>query len=186
MPQKKNPDVSELVRGKTGGVVGDVVTMLVLMKSLPLAYNRDMQEDKEPLFRSVDTLSACLDIYVRLLPTLRVNKDRMQRATMEGFLNATDLADYLASKGVPFRKAHALAGGAVADALSKGKELHDLTLETLQAISPLIQNDIYSFLEVESMVNRRKSLGGTAFENVKSALALAKASLKKTGTAHES
>ena len=178
MPQKKNPDVPELVRGKTGSVFGDLTTMLCLIKGLPLSYNRDMQEDKRPLFNSVDTLSACLDIYIRLLPKIQVNEDRMRAAATSGFLNATDLADYLVSKGVPFRKAHMLTGGAVADAIKKGKELHDLTLEELQAFSPLIGSDIYRFLKVESMVNRRISSGGTAVVNVKAALTVAKEALK--------
>lgn len=177
MPQKKNPDVPELVRGKTGSVFGDLMAMLCLMKGLPLSYNRDMQEDKRPLFHSVDTLSACLDIYIRLLPKIKVNEDRMYAAASSGFLNATDLADYLVPKGVPFRKAHALTGRAVAAALKKGKELHDLTLEELQVFSPLIESDIYRFLKVENMVNRRLSSGGTAVENVKAALAAAKKTL---------
>jgi len=178
MPQKKNPDVPELVRGKTGSVFGDLTAMLCLMKGLPLSYNRDMQEDKRPLFHSVDTLSACLDIYIRLLPKMQVNEDRMRVAATSGFLNATDLADYLVPKGVPFRKAHALTGRAVAAALKKGKELHELTLEELQIFSPLIESDIYRFLKVENMVNRRMSSGGTAVENVKAALDAAKKTLK--------
>ncbi|MEA3231795.1 MAG: argininosuccinate lyase, partial [Thermodesulfobacteriota bacterium] len=181
MPQKKNPDVPELVRGKAGSVFGDLMAMLCLMKGLPLSYNRDMQEDKRPLFHSVDTLSACLDIYIRLLPEIQVNEDRMRAAATSGFLNATDLADYLVPKGVPFRKAHALTGRAVAEAIKKGKELHDLTLEELQVFSPLIGSDIYRFLKVESMVNRRMSSGGTAAENVKASLVAAKEALKTGG-----
>ena len=185
MPQKKNPDVPELVRGKTGSVFGDLMAMLCLMKGLPLSYNRDMQEDKRPIFNSVDTLSACLDIYIRLLPKIEINEDRMYAAATSGFLNATDLADYLVSKGVPFREAHGVAGRAVADAIKKGKELHDLTLEELQIFSAQIGSDIYPFLKVENMVNRRISPGGTAVENVKTALAAAKATLKKSRYNHE-
>jgi len=185
MPQKKNPDVPELVRGKTGSVFGDLTAMLCLMKGLPLSYNRDMQEDKRPLFNSVDTLSACLDIYIRLLPKIEINEDRMHAAATNGFLNATDLADYLVSKGVPFREAHGVAGRAVADAIKKRKELHDLTLEELQIFSPQIGSDIYPFLKVENMVNRRISSGGTAVENVKTALAAAKATLKNSRYNHE-
>ena len=132
MPQKKNPDVAELVRGKSGRVYGDLMTMLTLMKSLPLAYNRDMQEDKEPLFDAVNTLKACIDIYARMIPRMNVNKDAMERATMTGFLNATDFADYLAEKGMPFREAHGIVGKAVQYALEQKKELHELSLKELK------------------------------------------------------
>ncbi len=180
MPQKKNPDIPELVRGKTGRVFGDLMTLLTLMKGLPLSYNRDMQEDKSSLFNSVDTVSACLNIYIDMLPKMRVNQNRMRTATTTGYLNATDLADYLVSKGIPFRKAHAIAGQAVAAALTKNRELHELTLDTLQRFSPLIDSDVYRFLEVDSMINRRLSPGGTALSNVKRAVKAARETLRDT------
>ncbi|RTZ97811.1 MAG: argininosuccinate lyase [Deltaproteobacteria bacterium] len=180
MPQKKNPDIPELVRGKAGRVFGDLMALLTLMKGLPLSYNRDMQEDKTALFNSVDIVSACLDIYIGMLPAMRVNQDRMRAATTTGYLNATDLADYLVSKGIPFRKAHAITGRAVAAALKQNKELHELSLAALQAFSPLIESDVYRFLEVDSMVNRRLSPGGTALENVKNAIRTAEKRLRKT------
>nr|MBL0701070.1 argininosuccinate lyase [Desulfobacterales bacterium] len=170
MPQKKNPDVCELVRGKTGRVFGDLMFALTMMKSLPLAYNRDMQEDKEPLFNSVDILKSCIEIYVRMLPKVAVNKERMEDAVSSGFLNATDLADYLVGLGMPFRQAHACAGKAVSYAIEKGCELHELTLKELQNFTPGIKKDVFDFLTVEQMVERRLSLGGTAPANVKRAI----------------
>ncbi len=177
MPQKKNPDIPELVRGRAGRVYGDLVAMLTMMKSLPLAYNRDMQEDKEPLFDTIDILKACIDIYIRMLPRVVVNKKTMRTASSVGFLNATDMADYLVTKGMPFRKAHSCVGKAVAFALEKQKELHDLSLEELKIFSSLIDDDIFEHLTLEFMVNRRKVLGGTAFENVASALKKAREKL---------
>ncbi len=174
MPQKKNPDVPELVRGKTGRVFGALITLLTIMKSLPLAYNRDLQEDKQPLFDAVDTLSACVDIFNRMLPQLIINRDAMRRATQQGFLNATDLADYLAGKGMPFREAHGCAGRAVAFALAHGRELQDLTLSELKTFSDLIDEDIFQALTVERMIDRRVSTGGTATANVLAAIAAAK------------
>jgi argininosuccinate lyase len=171
MPQKKNPDVPELVRGKTGTVIGNLTALLIIMKSLPLSYNRDMQEDKAPLFETVDTLAACIEIYAEMLPQVKFNKENMQRAASTGFLDATDLADYLVNRGVAFREAHRLVGEAVGFALSKHKELHELTLEELQTFSGLIQEDIFSYLEVRQMIERRTSYGGTAGKNVRRAIA---------------
>ena len=170
MPQKKNPDVAELVRGKTGRVVGNLVAVLTLMKSLPLAYNKDMQEDKEPLFDTVDTLKICIDVYTRMFENITIHKERMLESCKQGFLNATDLADYLAAKGMPFRQAHSVAGKSVAYALEKGKELDDLTLEEFKQFSDLIETDIYGFLSIDQMIARRISYGGTGFENVKKAV----------------
>ncbi len=170
MPQKKNPDVAELVRGKTGRVIGNLVNILTLMKSLPLAYNKDMQEDKPPLFDTVDTLSVCIDVYTRMLENITVHREKMLAACKQGFLNATDLADYLASRGLPFRKAHAAAGKAVAYALSQGKELEALSLEEFNRFSDLIKEDVYDYLTVDKMIERRISYGGTGFENVKTAV----------------
>ncbi|OQX20041.1 MAG: argininosuccinate lyase [Desulfobacteraceae bacterium IS3] len=170
MPQKKNPDVAELVRGKTGGVFGHLIALLTLMKSLPMTYNRDMQEDKKPLFEAADTLKACIEIYAAMLPTMKINKEAMYSAACSGFLNATDMADYLAAKGMPFREAHSCAGKAVAYALRRKKELHELSLEELQTFSALISEDIFKFLTIEQMIQRRKSFGGTAAENVATAV----------------
>lgn len=170
MPQKKNPDVAELVRGKTGRVVGNLVAILTLMKSLPMAYNKDMQEDKEPLFDTVDTLKLCTDVYTRMLGNIDIHKDRMLAACKQGFLNATDLADYLVSKGMAFRTAHAVSGKAVAYALKKGKELDDLTLDEFKGMSDLIEKDIYAFITVDKMISRRISYGGTGFDNVQKAV----------------
>ena len=171
MPQKKNPDIPELVRGKTGRVIGDLIAVMTIMKSLPLAYNRDMQEDKEALFDAVDTLSACVDIYTRMLPEISIKKERMSQAVSTGYLNATDLADYLVGQGVPFRKAHSCAGQAVAYAVENGRELHELTLKELKQFSAKIKQEIFQLLKPESGVNRRTSFGGTATENVVKAVA---------------
>lgn len=170
MPQKKNPDVAELTRGKTGSVFGSLIALLTLMKSLPMTYNRDMQEDKKPLFEAVDTLKACIEIYAAMLPTMKINKERMYCAASTGFLNATDTADYLVTKGMPFREAHSCAGKAVAYSLHRKKELHELSLEELKTFSSLISEDIFDFLTVEQMIGRRKSFGGTAEENVRAAI----------------
>jgi argininosuccinate lyase len=177
MPQKKNPDVPELVRGKTGRVFGNLMAMLTLLKSLPLTYNRDMQEDKVLLFDTVDTLQACMTVLCRMLPELIVNRQVMRKAAEAGFLNATDLADYLVNNGMPFRSAHHCVGQAVAYALENGKELHELTLEELKSFSKRIRADVFEVLTPEAMIGRRKSAGGTATEKVKAAIAQAKKKL---------
>ena len=174
MPQKKNPDVAEIVRGKTGRVVGDLVALLTLMKSLPLAYNRDMQEDKEPLFDAVDTLKACLSINVQMIPRITVNRESMKKAASVGFLNATDMADYLVGKGIPFRQAHECVGNAVAYALDQGKELDQLSLAELKRFASQIKEDIFAHLTLSHMIDRRQSQGGTATANVVQAIADAK------------
>jgi len=178
MPQKKNPDVCELVRGKTGRVFGSLITLLTLMKSLPMTYNRDMQEDKEPVFDAVNTLKSCIAVYTDMLPNIAVRKETMRQAAEKGFLNATDLADYLASKGMPFREAHGCSGRAVAFALSQNKEIHDLKLWELKKFSDMIEADIFDFLTTEQMISRRTSFGGTALENVKQAIEQARKELK--------
>ncbi len=167
MPQKKNPDIPELVRGKSGRVIGSLMSLLTLMKSLPLAYNRDMQEDKAPLLDTVETLQSCIDIYCRMLPNIKVNREVMADAAQKGYLNATDLADYLVVRGMPFREAHGCAGRAVTYALEKQKELHELALEELRAFSALIENDVYAALTPKAMIDRRRSHGGTAAANVR-------------------
>jgi len=173
MPQKKNPDVPELVRGKTGIVIGNLMALLTMMKSLPLSYNRDMQEDKAPLFDTVDTLTACIGIYSDMLPLIEFKESVMLQAASKGFLDATDMADYLVARGLAFREAHHLVGEAVSFALANKKELYQLTLEQLQSFSALIREDIFSFLETRKMVERRNSAGGTAGQNVRRAIAAA-------------
>ncbi len=177
MPQKKNPDVCELTRGKAGRVFGDLIAILTLMKSLPLSYNRDMQEDKEPLFDAVDTVRACIEIHTHMLPKLKFNKETMLAATSKGFLNATDMADYLVTKGMPFREAHGCVGKAVAWSVENNRELHELSLGELKSFSSLVENDIYDVLSTESMIDRRTSYGGTASENVRNALVAAEKAL---------
>lgn len=178
MPQKKNPDVAELTRGKTGKVYGNLMELLTIMKSLPLAYNRDMQEDKPALFETVDTLKACIQIYCQMLPKIVFREKRMYEAATTGFLNATDLADYLVTKGMPFREAHHVVGQSVEFALGHGKELDQLTLGELQQFSSLIEADIFDFLKVEAVVNRRNSFGGTGAEQVALAIKEAHKTIK--------
>ncbi len=170
MPQKKNPDVPELVRGKTGRVFGNLIAILTMMKSLPLAYNRDMQEDKEPLFDTIDVLKACLGLYKEMLPSLKINSDAMLQASSKGYLNATDFADYLVSKGSTFRQAHECAGKAVSYALGMNKELDELSLKELKAFSSLVENDVFDVLTPQQMIDRRDTYGGTATKNVSAAI----------------
>ena len=179
MPQKKNPDVPELVRGKAGRVFGDLIALLSIMKSLPLAYNRDMQEDKWPLFDAVDTLKACVKIYIKMLPNIKIKKETMLKATSRGFLNATDMADYLATKGMPFRQAHSCVGKIVSCAINENKELYEMTLKELKPFSSLFKEDVFDILTTEQMIDRRKSFGGTATKNVKAAIKLAEVDIKK-------
>lgn len=167
MPQKKNPDIAELVRGKTGRVYGDLVAILTVMKGLPLAYNKDMQEDKEALFDAVDTLKGCLTIFIPMLDTMDVKRERMLEATKDGFLNATDLADYLVGKGLPFRTAHGVVGKLVKYCIDNQKRLEDLSLEEFQSGSSLIGEDIYLTLRIDNVVRVRNSSGGTSFDQVK-------------------
>ncbi len=180
MPQKKNPDVPELVRGKSGRVFGDLFALLTLMKSLPLAYNRDMQEDKPALFDAVDTLKACIEIYTAMLPKIKINKEILYQATTTGFLNATDMADYLVTKGMTFRESHSCVGKAVGYASNCKKELHELTIEEMKSFSTLIAEDIFGVLTPEQMINRRTSFGGTAGENVKAAIQAARQRLSES------
>jgi argininosuccinate lyase len=173
MPQKKNPDVPELVRGKTGRVFGSLISLLTLMKSLPLAYNRDMQEDKVPLFDAVETLTACIDIYIRMLPNMKVKQAEMIKAVSTGYINATDMADYLVCRGMPFREAHGCVGKAVSYGLNHRKELHELSIEELRTFSDLINEDIFPELTTRQMIDRRQSYGGTSTDNVRGAIARA-------------
>jgi len=179
MPQKKNPDVAELVRGKTGRVFGNLLGILTTLKALPLAYNKDMQEDKESLFDTVDTLSNCLDIYSRMLPKIKINKNNMMQAASKGYLNATDFADYLVTKGTVFREAHHITGEVVQYALRKEKEIHELSLDELKSFSHKIEKDIYKILANRAVIDRRLSLGGTSIKQVKAAVRKEKNRLKK-------
>jgi argininosuccinate lyase len=174
MPQKKNPDVPELVRGKTGRVNGHLVSLLTLMKSQPLAYNKDNQEDKEPLFDCIDTLKGCLRAYADMVPALQANKESMREAAMRGYSTATDLADYAVRKGMPFRDAHEVVGKAVAYGIQKNKDLSELTLEELEQFSDIIEQDVFEVLTLEGSVNARDHLGGTAPRQVKKAVAAAR------------
>lgn len=170
MPQKKNPDLAELVRGKTGRVYGDLMALLTLMKALPLAYNKDMQEDKEALFDAIDTVKQCLLVYEPMLRTARFKSDKMLVAARGGFTNATDLADYLAAKGMPFRDAHAVVGRAVLHCIQSGSILEEIPLKQYREFSPLIEEDIYSYLDIKACVERRSLPGGPAPAAVKKAL----------------
>ena len=162
MPQKKNPDVAELVRGKTGRVYGDLMSLLTAMKGLPLAYNKDMQEDKEPVFDAVDTVEMCLPVFAAMLDTMTVRTDNMRKAAGHGFINATDCADYLTKKGMPFRDAYTVTGHLVAQCTAAGKTLEELTLPELKAASDLFEEDVYDALNLENCMALRASYGGPA------------------------
>ena len=174
MPQKKNPDVSELVRGKTGRVYGNLMALLTVMKGLPLAYNKDMQEDKEGVFGSADTLQIVLKLTLSLLPKINVNAERTYHAAGRAYSNATDLADYLARKGLPFREAHEVVGKLVALGLNEGKELQELSLEEMRTVSKQIDEDVFEVLRLENVVNARSSYGGTARGEVRRQIERAK------------
>ncbi len=169
MPQKKNPDVPELVRGKSGRVSGHLVSLLMLMKGQPLAYNKDNQEDKEPLFDTIDTLNDCLRAFADMIPALEAKKENMYQAAKRGFSTATDLADYLVRKGIAFRDAHEIVGSSVAYGIQHKKDLSDMTLEELQAFCPKIEQDIFEVLTLEGSVAARNHTGGTAPEQVRKA-----------------
>lgn len=177
MPQKKNPDVPELVRGKTGRVNGHLIALLTLMKSQPLAYNKDNQEDKEPLFDAIDTLTDTLRIYSEMIPGITVNHEAMRNAAMRGYATATDLADYLVKKGIPFRDAHEMVAQAVRFAESKSCDLSKLTLTELQQFTTLIEEDIFSVLTLEGSIKSRNHIGGTAPDQVRQAIAQARRDL---------
>ena len=167
MPQKKNPDITELIRGKTGRVYGNLMQSLTMMKALPLAYNKDMQEDKESVMDSIDTVNLCLTTIMPMIETMTVLKDNMANAVKKGFLNATDCADYLTKKGMPFRTAYELTGKMVKYCLDNGKTLNELNLDEYKSFSDLFENDIYEVIDVYNVVNRRNVIGGPAPEQVK-------------------
>jgi argininosuccinate lyase len=178
MPQKKNPDVAELVRGKTGRVNGHLVALLTLMKGQPLAYNKDNQEDKEPLFDTIDTVSNSLAVFTEMVPGISVNAEAMRAAAAQGFATATDLADYLVRKGLPFREAHEAVAQAVRFCEVRKCDLADLNLQELRQFSNLIGDDVYASLTLDGAVNARSHIGGTAPTRVKSAIAKARKTLK--------
>ncbi len=180
MPQKKNPDVAELIRGKTGRVVGHQMSLLTTLKGLPLAYNKDLQEDKEPLFDVVDTLELILDALPDMLLTMTVNRERMRAACARGFLEATDLADWLAAHGVPFREAHHQVGGLVKYCVAQGKALTQLRLEEIKAYCPKAQEEVLDYLDLEKVVDRRTSRGGTARSEVEKLIEKAENELPRT------
>lgn len=191
MPQKKNPDVPELVRGKTGRVHGNLTTLLTLMKSQPLAYNKDNQEDKEPLFDTAETLLVTLEIYADMLrlPVVengkevvagfKVNKEAMRQAAFEGFATATDLADYLVKKGMPFRDAHEVVALAVRHAVDQSVDLSELSLETLQDFSEMITKDVFDVLSLDGSVNSRNHTGGTAPAQVRASITRVRSLIKQ-------
>ena len=174
MPQKKNPDMAELIRGKTGRVYGDMITLFTLMKSLPLAYNKDMQEDKPPVFDAVDTLKASIGIFTEMISTITFNKDTMRAAVKNGFMNATDAADYLVRKGIPFRDCHEIIGRIVLHCVNNNTAIEDIPLETLREFSDKFDDDIYENITAEACVNAKKSKGSTSFASVREQLAAIK------------
>ncbi|MEA2085256.1 MAG: argininosuccinate lyase [Thermodesulfobacteriota bacterium] len=178
MPQKKNPDIPELIRGKSGRVTGNLISLVTILKGLPLTYNRDLQEDKEPIFDTVDTVSHSLAITTELLDNLKFNLELLENRVKTGFMTATDLADYLVLRQIPFRKAHAIVGRVVAHCLDNGKELSELTLDELKGFSDVIEDDIFSLLTIQGSVDSRQSAGGTSIKSVEQALSKAEETLE--------
>ena len=177
MPQKKNPDIAELVRGKTGRVYGALTSLLTTMKGIPLAYNKDMQEDKEGLFDALDTWMDCLNMAALVLDGIQVKRPRAKEAAQQGYANSTELADYLVAKGVPFREAHHIVGEAVVEAINQGKALEALSLQDLQKFSSVIGDDVYPILELQSCLDKRAAKGGVSPQQVAQAIADAKTRL---------
>ena len=177
MPQKKNPDMAELCRGKTGRVYGDLMALLTTLKGLPLAYNKDMQEDKEAVFDAVDTVQMCLQVFVGMIRTMEANLENMKRAAQKGFINATDLADYLVKKGLPFRSAYKISGQLVAQCIREDKVLEELPLEAYKAHSDLFDTDLYNEIDLVTCVEKRISEGGTSVASVEKQIAFVRAKL---------
>ncbi|MCR5166278.1 MAG: argininosuccinate lyase [Oscillospiraceae bacterium] len=181
MPQKKNPDITELIRGKTGRVYGDLMTLLSMMKGLPLAYNKDMQEDKEAIFDAIDTVKLCITTFIPMLSTMTVNKENMRRAAAKGFINATDCADYLVKKGMPFRDAYKITGTLVALCIKKETVLEELPLEEYKRLSDVFDEDVYKAIDLDTCVMQRKADGGPAPEAVAVQIEKLKAQLRSRG-----
>ena len=179
MPQKKNPDMAELIRGKTGRVYGDLIGILTVLKGLPLAYNKDMQEDKEGIFDAVDTVKACVSIMTPMIATMKVIPENMKRAAQEGFINATDLADYLVKKGMPFRSAYKISGTIVAECIKRRCVLEDLPISEYKNYSELFEEDLYSEISLETCVAKRISLGGTSLESCETQIKFVEEALNK-------
>ena len=182
MPQKKNPDIAELVRGKTGRVYGALMSLLVTMKGLPLAYNKDMQEDKELAFDAIDTAKGCLMLFTDMLRTMRFQKEQMERSAKNGFTNATDAADYLVGHGVAFRDAHGIVGQLVLSCIEKGISLEEMSLEEYQRISPVFQEDIYDEISLKTCVEKRKTFGAPGREAMEQVISLQKRYLSQSDT----
>ncbi|MDN6502531.1 MAG: argininosuccinate lyase, partial [Tetragenococcus koreensis] len=178
MPQKKNPDMAELIRGKTGRVYGNLTQLLTVMKGLPLAYNKDFQEDKEGMFDTSETVITSLEIMSDMIKTMKVNPTNMQQATEKDFSNATELADYLANKGIPFRQAHEIVGKLVLECIQQGSYLQDIPLKKYQEVSPVIEADVYDKLSAATAVKSRNSTGGTGFDQVKAQIEKARKELQ--------
>ncbi len=178
MPQKKNPDMAELVRGKTGRVYGDLIGTLTMLKGLPLAYNKDMQEDKESIFDGVETVIKCLDVFIPMIKTLKPLKENMYKACAQGFINATDLADYLTKKGVPFREAYKIVGSIVADSIKKGVTLDEYPINEYKKYSEVFEDDLYQEISMETCIKKRISKGSTGYESVKEQILYVKEFLK--------
>lgn len=174
MPQKKNPDVAELVRGKTGRVYGNLIALLSVMKSLPLAYNKDMQEDKEAIFDSIDTVKMCLPVFTQMLATLKIHRENMYKAAQGGFTNATDLADYMVKKGLPFRSAHELTGKIVLLCIERNKAIDELTIDEFKSFSEIFEEDVYQEISLEKCISGRNIPGGPSVESVKASIENAK------------
>ena len=178
MPQKKNPDVPELVRGKTGRVTGNLISLLTIMKGQPLAYNKDNQEDKEPLFDSVETIYSCLRVFADMVPTIKTNKENMYQSALKGYTTATDLADYLVKKGLAFRDAHDVVGKAVSYGIKEGKDLSEFSIDELKKFNSLIEEDIFDVISLEGSINSRNHLGGTAPNQISIAIKTGRKSIK--------
>ncbi len=179
MPQKKNPDIAELVRGKTGRVYGALMSLLTTMKGIPLAYNKDMQEDKELSFDAIDTTKGCIALFTGMLDTMKFNKDVMRKSAAHGFTNATDAADYLVNHGVPFRDAHGIIGRIVLYCLDKQMPIDDMSLEELKQFSPVFEEDVYDAISMETCVNKRLTIGAPGEEAMKKVIAIEEAYLEK-------
>lgn len=179
MPQKKNPDIAELVRGKTGRVYGALMSMLTTMKGLPLAYNKDMQEDKELTFDAIDTAKGCIALFNGMASTMRFNRDVMEKSAKNGFTNATDAADYLVNHGVPFRDAHTIVGRVVLYCIDRNISIEDMSLEELRSISPVFEEDVYEAISLKTCVDKRLTIGAPGREAMESVLAVSRKYLEE-------